>query len=233
MEIIKFETYHQYKREQFRTVKSRRRNGFSSKEIQLACDYLKAHGALSTPSPFGICHGVRNGLEADEFVAHLPSATVIGTDLFLSTKLIPDGYTHKCKMVEWDFSVANPEWTEKMDWVYSNALDHSRDPQATLKTWVEQLKPTGFVLIKWTTISTGVHGGDCFSCDLNEMLTLANQVGRVNDLIYLGGSNRRSTHYVLIVIGKPIIMAPSRREMLKALKEKRRARNAKKSLSTP
>ena len=173
------------------------RPGFGPNEIRLASEYLKSHGLVESKETKGICHGARNGLESDEFKKHFPIANIIGTDL---NPMQGKGayYTPITEIVKWDFSKENPVWIGNMDWVYSNSLDHSATPEETIKTWIHQLKPTGFLFLQWLLENGGVKSGDCFSCSAHELIRMINRTGIavVTDIIYLQQS-RRNTHILI------------------------------------
>ena len=86
----------------------------------------------------GICHGVRTGYEVWWFREYLHS-DVIGTEL---------GAADPPHVYEWDFNKQNPEWIGKFDFVYSNSHDHAFDIHETLKTWKEQIRPGGALILE-------------------------------------------------------------------------------------
>ncbi|HMM19587.1 MAG TPA: methyltransferase domain-containing protein [Selenomonadales bacterium] len=89
---------------------------------------------------FGICHGTRRGLEQKWFSKQL-KCEVIGTE-------ISDTATQFPNTVQWDFHEVNPNWVNKVDFIYSNAFDHSYDPEKCLNAWVECLTKKGICIIE-------------------------------------------------------------------------------------
>lgn len=89
-----------------------------------------------------ICHGTRRGGEQLEFLKFYPNAYVIGTE-------ISDTATQFPNTVEHDFNVQKEEWIEKFDVIYSNAFDHSFDPNITIEVWKQQLAKYGIMYLAW------------------------------------------------------------------------------------
>jgi hypothetical protein len=121
---------------------------------------------------FGLCHGTRRGVEQAWFSKRL-GCRVIGTE-------ISDTATQLPSTVQWDFHNANPEWTGKANFVYSNALDHAYDPELALNTWMAQLNPLGVCVIehsKWHS-PKGASQTDPFGADLAIMPYLVLQWSR-------------------------------------------------------
>lgn len=179
MLLGKFDTYEAYVAAQRKSIHSRHYHHafFTWVEIRNCCEFAKARWGHDGKGCRGICHGARNGLESDEFTLDFEGSTVIGTDLFPFSGTSRE-WGGKSEVVEWDFSKVNPEWTGKMDFVYSNSLDHSSDPEATLKTWMGQLKPTGLLFLQWSDcLASGIHRGDCFVCDVPELERMVARVG--------------------------------------------------------
>ena len=215
MKLLTFETYEKYIKAQKRTL---RRRGigpyFTDLEIGKICNWLKHEYEQSVGNSsviYGVCHGARNGLEADEFKKNFIRADVFGTDLFPFSGRSA-AHRGKSDVVEYDFSVRNPEWVGMFDFVYTNSLDHARDPIATLVVWMEQLKPGGYLFVQWAaTGHVGVKQGDCFGAHLYEYMDLVKNAGVLKELIYsicpIEGYNilrRRALEVVVLVVGKKI-----------------------------
>ena len=83
---------------------------------------------------FIICHGTRNGKEQKWFKREFPEAYIIGTEISYTAK-------HFTMTIQHDFSEPKKQWIGKADIVYSNSFDHSFDPDKTIQTWRDQLKP--------------------------------------------------------------------------------------------
>jgi hypothetical protein len=122
-----------------------------------------------------VCHGCRNGLEVNIFQTLNPNAKVFGTDLYGRAYRYDRTYFR-----EMDFDEVPPEWIGYFDVIYSNSIDHSRDPINTLLAWKSELKDGGicFVNFHW---GIGVSREDCFHLDgINyqaEVKEIAEKVG--------------------------------------------------------
>jgi hypothetical protein len=91
----------------------------------------------------GLCHGARNGFEQRYFNQAHPGFTVIGTDISETAAQFPDS-------VVWDFHDPNPDWVQAFDFVYSNSLDQGWQPRAALRTWLNQTRDGGLVVVEHT-----------------------------------------------------------------------------------
>lgn len=117
---------------------------------------------VGTPR-FGLCHGTRRGLEQAWFKKCL-KCEVLGTEISDTASQFPD-------TIEWDFHEVKPEWLDAADFIYSNALDHSYDPEKCLNAWVSCLKRGGICILEH---SSG-HGAstvtqlDPFGADIGMM----------------------------------------------------------------
>ena len=219
MEQIKFKSYEQYFAIQKATV---RRKGigpfFTDFEIYKIFEWMiRSAGLIDLDSwqPNGICHGARNGLEADEFKKYFTESEVFGTDLF-PYQGRSASYRGVSDVVEKDFSEEVDEWIGAFDFVYSNSFDHARYPEKTLGLWLNQLKPVigdtpweSTVFIQWSKSGNEVRGGDCFGATLEEIIDLTNEVGVLRDLIYCNAPSqrrnilrRRALEVVVLAIGK-------------------------------
>ncbi len=187
--LLKFDTYEDYVKAQEETA-LRRRAGpfFADMTIEKICRWMYVVGMLDYLSEGnhlkGICHGARNGLEADEFKNDHPRIDAFGTDLFPFC-----GKSAKRRgesdVIEWDFSKQKDEWIGKFDFVYSNSLDHARYPDKTLLIWLDQLKEEGVLFVEWSVSGkVEVNKGDCFAARIEEIIKLMNTVGTIKDLIY-------------------------------------------------
>ena len=192
MKQIKFDSHEQYLEVQRQTVRTRGIGPyFTDLEMKRIADWCKANGVQVVS---GICHGARNGLECDELMRYLPLATIMGTDLFPNTgksRLIK----REAEVIEWDFNEPRKEWERSFDLVYSNSLDHSPDPEETLKVWFRQLKPLGAMFVQWNRSDETLGGGDCFAASLPEYLDLLNSVGQVQVLIYVNSEWEKGSRY--------------------------------------
>lgn len=185
MQLIEFPDYKSYVDIQKWTV-GRRGIGpfFHAVAMKKMCRWMKWYRRRDGKPLNGICHGARNGLEADEFTKHFPGSTVIGTDLFPHSGRSAN-YSGFSEVIEWDFSEQKEEWIGVFDFVYSNSLDHARDPLVCLRVWLDQLKPKGCMFIQWGMARVKASGGDCFGATIPELIRMINEVGKVVELLYV------------------------------------------------
>lgn len=109
--------------------------------IAFAADYIRAR--LGQPR-FGICHGTRRGDEQAWFRKYL-GCEVIGTEISETAAQFPD-------TIQWDFHDVKPEWLGVVDFIYSNALDHSYDPEACLNAWMSCVRAGGLCILEHSTM---------------------------------------------------------------------------------
>lgn len=184
MKTIRFHTYGAYLRAQKKSLEGKTMSFHWPGESQCLLDW---YNSQKLPYPKSIlCHGVRFGQELELFKQTFKPREIIGTDLVVQSSGV----------VEWDFRFENPKWSGKFDLVYSNSLDHSNDPETTLRVWIEQLNPKGHLVVNWTPWHTRLGKGDCFSATLDEYYELLFEVGQVKDLI------RCQPKWFLFVVGK-------------------------------
>ncbi len=134
--------------EQYKTAQVRRSNGsrlqvwVREDEIKQMADIVKA--TLEDAPSLGICHGARTGAEGRMFAEALGNGTrIICTEI---NEALCDNENVIC----WDFHDTNPEWCGKAAFVYSNALDHSYDPDKALASWCKTLRPKGLCFVHWS-----------------------------------------------------------------------------------
>lgn len=158
--------------------------------IRFLANYLQHE---LSPIHFGLCHGTRRGDEQRWFRESL-GCDVLGTDISETATDFPNS-------IQWDFHQANPLWMDKTDFIYSNALDHSYDPEQCLNTWIKTLRKGGLCIIEHSNMHSpeGVTELDPFGADLEIMPYLIAKWGRGNFFL------------------KELIEAPSRREDLRYL----------------
>jgi hypothetical protein len=106
-----------------------------------------------------LCHGCRSGIEVNMLKNLNPDAEVFGTDLYGPAYKFDRTYFR-----EMDFDTVPKEWVGYFDVVYSNSLDHSRNPINTLLAWKSELKNDG-ILFATFTIGRGLTREDCFHLD--------------------------------------------------------------------
>lgn len=89
---------------------------------------------------FGICHGTRRGNEQKWFKEYL-NCDVLGTEISDTAKNFPN-------TIQWDFHEIKTEWLGSADFIYSNSLDHSYDPEKCINAWMKCLKPNGICILE-------------------------------------------------------------------------------------
>jgi hypothetical protein len=122
---------------------------------------------------FGICHGARQGNEQAWFSRYL-GAEVLGTDISTTATDFPN-------TIEWDFHDVKPEWVGNVDFIYSNALDHSYDPEMCLRQWMNCLKPGGYCILHWSVGHTTSCARDPFGAELSEYRNMILSLGYILD----------------------------------------------------
>ncbi len=129
-------------------------------EKGLAEVYKLIHAYCSSVKTI-VCHGCRSGLEVDVLQKLNPGVTVYGTDIYGQAYKYDRTYFR-----EMDFDIVPLEWIDYFDVVYSNSIDHSRNPVNTLLSWKIELRQNGicFVNFHW---GRGVSREDCFHLDMN------------------------------------------------------------------
>lgn len=139
----------------------------------------------------GICHGVRNGWEVIFFREKL-KADVFGTEISETAK----NYPH---MIQWDFHKIKPEWIHNFDFIYSNSLDHSYNPQLCLEQWMRCLDRKGLCFIHWAPD----HGADvmdkadCFGANEKEYQELLTKKYVLVDKLVTKTKKRCSAIFVI------------------------------------
>lgn len=183
MERIEFNSYDEYIVAQRRADRRKsRRISVSTQEVARIFQWIDTNDGWKPDVVQGICHGARYGDEVAMFRKFYPD--VIGTDLFPKE----DGV---CNVQKWDFNQENSDWKNQFHFLYSNSLDHARDPIKTLEVWLSQLHEEGHLFLSWGRHCMDVRGGDCFGATLEEYITLLDDVGFVDDLIYHPSQKRR------------------------------------------
>jgi len=97
---------------------------------------------------FGLCHGVGNGKEQEAFTAgfqlHDKNVEVIGTEI------APEASAKYPNTIEWDFQKVKDEWISSVDFIYSNALNHSIGRGNSVSDWMRCLNEKGLCIIEWS-----------------------------------------------------------------------------------
>jgi hypothetical protein len=164
MKIYKYKSYEEYVKEQTKVNKQKLdRVSMQEQVAVMISDYVKKN-ILS--AKFGICHGVRNAWEVKKF-RELLGFNIIGTE-------ISDTAEQFDNTIQWDFHDVKDEWVNNVDFIYSNSLDHSYDPEHCLSQWVSCLSDAGRCFIEWSLMCEVPKKGlkhmkaDCFGADLSE-----------------------------------------------------------------
>jgi SAM-dependent methyltransferase len=139
MKLHKYKNYAAYKKAQVKANKDKLvLSWVKAPVVDLICERVLA----ANPSPtFGLCHGTRRGEEQRMFIDRL-KCPVLGTEISPTASEFPH-------TIEWDFHAVKPEWIGACDFIYSNSLDHAKNPARALSAWVSCLKPDGLLVIEW------------------------------------------------------------------------------------
>lgn len=143
-----------------------------SEVIQNICSVLMEYESISnrctTNKIQGVCHGVRHGKEL-EFWRNSLGGSWQGTEIFPD---LCDGIN----VLNCDFDTVMPQWISELDVVYTNSLDHSRNPEHTTDQWWSCVRPSGFLCVEWTPwhdkLGTGINVADCYAATFGEYLDL-------------------------------------------------------------
>jgi len=137
MELFKYSNYDEYVRYQTEGNK-KKLTSHSGVGLEVIAEIKKRIPIVSHV----LCHGTRAGYEQKYFKQIYGENTyVIGTEISETAASFAD-------TVQWDFSKQKPEWVGKFDIVFSNSFDHSITPEDTMNTWMEQLTPTGSLIME-------------------------------------------------------------------------------------
>ena len=178
--------YEAYKEAQIKANKRKIDKVWATQEnISTLADYVLD----LTPSPsFGLCHGTRRGLEQKWFAQCL-GCKVLGTEISDTAKDFEN-------TLQWDMNEAKPEWIGACDFIYSNSLDHSYDPERCLRTWMECLKPHGVCFIEHSPDDIDAKESDPFGAHISVLPYLILHWGKgqffVTEIIDLPQSARIS-----------------------------------------
>ena len=196
MRLGSYSSYEKYK--EIQSQFSVRKRKYIWAQSDVLDEVVKQVRNLNILSPFGICHGVRNGFEVAYFEEHMKDigAKIIGTEISEVSEENPS-------TIQWDFHDVKPEWIGKVNFIYSNSFDHSYNPHACLAAWMSCISPNGICVIEWTNSDNaeGLGTADCFRADLDEYKNLANMF-HVDDVVVHGQRNAinstQATHLVII-----------------------------------
>lgn len=151
--------YEKYRQIQTAGNKRKLDHVFAREEnIAFLSDYINAK---MTEVKFGICHGTRRGKEQEWFSRHL-GCEVLGTEIADTAEQFPS-------TIQWDFHDVKPEWLGAVDFVYSNALDHSHDPEKCLSAWMSCVRKGGLCILEHTSKHERATELDPFGADIRQM----------------------------------------------------------------
>ena len=166
--------------------------------INAISKYIIEH--IKKPS-FGICHGTRRGVE-QELLSKETGAHVIGTEISSTATQFPN-------TIQWDFHEIKDEWINSTDFIYSNSIDHSYDPEMALSQWLKCLNKNGLCFIEYTRFNKQFTKLDCFSANKEEIKLLIERVGCICDIIKIksihqGSPTRKpkKMKYIIFVVRK-------------------------------
>jgi len=104
----------------------------------------------------------------------------------VGTELSPLGKYFKY-VVEMDFHDVVPEWKRNTDFIYSNSLDHSYDPEYCLDQWMSCLTKEGVCIIQWSRNSAPgdnkLQASDCFLASKEEYEKMFSKRYRIKDIL--------------------------------------------------
>ncbi len=166
--------------------------------VKACVDYLKLN-SNKKENYNGICHGVRNGIEVNLFNKLLnedqESNLIIGTDISYTAIDFKN-------VIQLDFHIIKDEFVNNFDFIYSNSLDQSNNPEKALDSWVKCLKQDGLLFVDlgrggkshWALL-------DPFCCEPElfpmAVLTFLKGKGCVVDTIQINSNDFRNLIFVI------------------------------------
>ena len=190
MKLYKYKTYENYVKHQIKGNKADPNGQWcEEEEIKFLSEYLLKHYNIK----FGICHGSKQGNEQKWF-SEYTGAEVIGTDITDVVEKYPN-------TIRWDFHNTKPEWIDGVDFIYSNAFDHSCKPKDCLKTWMSCVKKNGCCILEWSTghREEATSLIDPFGASLEECKSLIEECGFiVKDMLKMSTKLRGEKTFLII-----------------------------------
>jgi hypothetical protein len=98
---------------------------------------------------------------------------VIGTEISDTAEQFPH-------TIQWDFHETRPEWINAVDFIYSNSLDHSYDPDKCLNAWMSCVKEDGICIIEHTSKHEHSTQLDPFGAHITQMPDLISKGVKVH-----------------------------------------------------
>ena len=140
VKIHKYKNYEEYKKTQIFYNKQKIDKIWADENtLKIISDFLKDN--IDSEQIKGLCHGSRNGFEQNYFNKEIANSKVIGTDISDTALNFDNSVVH-------DFHNEKKEWINNFDFVYTNSLDQSYDPQKALNVWLKQIKKDRFIIIE-------------------------------------------------------------------------------------
>ncbi len=138
--IYKYKDYEEYKQTQIYYNKKKIDKIWADENsLKIISNFLKEN--IQSDKIQGLCHGSRNGFEQKCFNKEISNSEVIGTDISETANNFENSIVH-------DFHIEKKEWIENFDFVYSNSLDQSYDPEKALNVWLNQVRKNSYVIIE-------------------------------------------------------------------------------------
>ena len=192
MKVYKYIDYNHYKKTQVAAFKRKESNSWVKRDyIDLLIPHI-VEGKVASIK--GLCHGTRNGREQQFFKASFQQrgidAEVVGTEIAASA-------SEKYPLtIAWDFHDVKEEWLNKMDFIYSNALDHSYKPKECITSWLSCLNDDGVCIIEWSTSHRDSHLIDPFGATFEELEQMLEELGSIKERLKTGDP-RKPTFYLV------------------------------------
>lgn len=93
---------------------------------------------------YGLCMGSRQGTEQLFFSSQL-KIPVLGFDICEDTKKFPN-------TLIWDFHKLNPNFIDKVSFVFTNSIDQSCNPLLAINTWMKYINVGGLLIVYFNEI---------------------------------------------------------------------------------
>ncbi len=171
--LYKYGSYQEYKEAQIAGNKRKQEVTWVQEEnIRIIAQYVRQN---AIPVEFVLCHGTRNGKEQALFKKYL-QARVLGTEISPTATRYPD-------TIEWDFHEVQPAWVNAVDLVYSNALDHSYDPEKCLDAWMSCVRKSGCCVLEWSPKHAIKTKTDPFAGSLEDYKGLIEKKYKIRDIL--------------------------------------------------
>jgi len=140
VKIFKYKNYTEYKETQIYFNKQKIDKVWADENtLKIIRDYLELN--INSKKIEGLCHGSRNGFEQNFFNKENNKFKVLGTDISETALNYENSIVH-------DFHDEKKEWINNFDFIYSNSLDQSYDPQKALDVWLKQIKKYRFIILE-------------------------------------------------------------------------------------